>query len=253
MFSLNIFIRSFISAVLVCFQASLFSVSLRADDLVSKSSLSATDFDKAFYCEKGSAGQSLKVPRESILPRVQTSYAALSGLGADFSQRSKLLGMGDSLISSGRLLFQRPGKMNWEYLEPNPQHFITDGVHVWYYEPMVNQVTVGELTSTFSSEIPVSFLLGIGRLDDSFELKSVCKNSGGILLELTPRLEDKNLKKFLLLVSEKSFLPIGASVLDVGDTSTEFLFTDLRENPEFGGKEFEFTPPKGVDIVKHKN
>lgn len=205
----------------------------------------APDFISAFTCESAYSNS------KKILPSVQSSYNEIKGLKARFFQVSTLLGMGNSHISMGQVQFLKPGKMNWKYISPSPQDFITDGKKVWYYEPSVNQLTIGELTSTFSSDVPVSFLLGIGKITESFSLKKACKNKEGILLVLEPLNQDQNLKAFSLLVDQNSFLPIGARLVDVGDTSTEFLFRDVNTKDVPEEKEFNFITPDGVDVVHH--
>jgi outer membrane lipoprotein carrier protein len=203
------------------------------------------DFYKAFSCaEIENSGV-----KNTILHTVQESYHNVKGLEADFFQSSSLLGMEERVVSEGSLKFLKPGMMDWQYTEPTPQRFVTDGKEVWYYEPGVNQVTVGSLSGTFSSDIPVSFLLGIGDLSKSFEVENVCKNEQGILIALLPGEDEQSLKTFYLLVDKDSYLPIGAKLIDVGDTSTEFLFQKSKTEVSLSEDDFKFSPPAGVDIV----
>jgi outer membrane lipoprotein carrier protein len=202
------------------------------------------DFAAAFSCDK-----SKTVKDEPLTGKIQDSYNKVASLTAEFFQSSTLLGMNERIVSSGNLRFLKPGMMDWNYTSPSPQKFVTDGETVWYYEPSVNQLTIGSIGATFTSDVPVSFLLGIGDLSSSFSEEKICENSEGILLTLVPLDKDQSIKTFSLLVDSETYLPIGAKLVDTGDTITEFLFRETRTNSPLPPEEFTFSPPKGVDIV----
>lgn len=183
------------------------------------------------------------------LNKTQSSYKEVASLKASFIQFSRILGMTDDIESSGEIVFKKPGKMDWNYKLPDVQRFISDGDTVWFYEPKVNQVTVGQLTKSFSSDVPVSFLLGLGELSSSFDLISTCQTLEGYLFELKPKSESSSFKSFSLLVSKSDFIPSGAKILDQGDTLTQFVFTNVRTKEPVEDKHFIYSPPSGVDIV----
>ncbi len=201
------------------------------------------DFDVAFSC-KGD-----RYAENRLTNKIQDAYKKVNVLHADFFQSSTLLGMKERIISEGNLKFLKPGMMDWNYLNPTPQRFVTDGTTVWYYEPSVNQLTIGSIGATFTSDVPVSFLLGIGDLTESFTEEKICKNKEGILLSLAPVKSDQNIKSFVLLVDSSSYLPIGAKLIDSGDTVTEFLFRNTKTDISLSAEAFTFDPPRGVDIV----
>jgi len=62
-------------------------------------------------------------------------YQSLAGFTADFSQESIMLASTESVKSSGKLRFLRPGRMDWQYLTPEKQRFVSDGSSVWFYQP----------------------------------------------------------------------------------------------------------------------
>ncbi len=200
---------------------------------------------KAFTCK---APISKELGSE-YLDKTQSSYKGVSALKASFSQYSRILGMTDDIESSGEIVFKKPGKMDWNYKLPDVQRFISDGETVWFYEPKVNQVTVGQLTKSFSSDVPVSFLLGLGELSSSFDLISTCQTLEGYLFELKPKSQSSSFKSFSLLVSKSDFIPSGAKILDQGDTLTQFVFTNVRTKEPVEDKHFIYSPPSGVDIV----
>lgn len=188
---------------------------------------------------------------DELISKTQAAYGRVLGLRARFEQISSLLGMSDNFESSGRLLFLKPGKMNWEYESPKKQKFVSNGSKVWFYEPDVNQVTIGELSKSFDSQVPVSFLLGVGQIAETFDGLNACLSDKGIILDLKPKAVQPNLKSFTLLLDKNTFLPLGARIVDSGDTSTQFVFFDLTPVDNLNPEEFEFVIPSGVDIVNH--
>ena len=154
---------------------------------------------------------SSSIPDASILiQKVSQRYSQVSSLKANFEQSSFFLGLGDTVRSSGTLAFKKPGRMDWSYTQPDPQRFISDGSKVWFYQPDLNQVTVGDFQKAFSSDIPVTFLLGVGELSSSFELIKGCQSDKGYEFFLKPKAQDPNLKDFVLYVDTQSLLPKGA-------------------------------------------
>lgn len=183
------------------------------------------------------------------LSEVSRSYSKLSSLQADFEQSSFFLGLGDTVVSSGHLAFQRPGRMDWVYRSPESQRFVADGKRVWFYQPDLNQVTVGDFDNAFSSDLPVSFLVGVGEITTSFDLLKFCSGLEREQYFLKPKVEDPNLKNFVLFVEPKSKLPSGARVVDVGGNETQITLTNIRSGTEFKKDRFVFTIPSGVDVI----
>ena len=62
-----------------------------------------------------------------LIEKLETSSKDLQTLSGDFTQRNKLKLFKQELKSKGRFFFQRPRKIRWEYLEPDPSTLILDG------------------------------------------------------------------------------------------------------------------------------
>ena len=64
---------------------------------------------------------------ERLLARLEHASAQVESLRAEFTQRSRIKLFRKELRSSGRLLYQRPRRVRWEYLEPDPSTLVLDG------------------------------------------------------------------------------------------------------------------------------
>ncbi|MDR2337682.1 MAG: outer membrane lipoprotein carrier protein LolA [Deltaproteobacteria bacterium] len=190
---------------------------------------------------------------EPILNKVSQASARIKSLKADFVQESYLLGLDKIENSSGKVLFQKTAKMRWDYQAPEKQLFVMDGKSVWYYQPSQNQVMLSDLNASFKSSVPVSFLLGLGTLTDTFILQNACHTQIGILLNLTLKESDDSLDKFYLLVRQKDYTPLGAKIVDLGGNETSIVFKNLVLNQSIKAAEFSFVPPQGLDIIDNRN
>ncbi len=183
---------------------------------------------------------------------VEKRYASIKDLSAAFHQQSTFTGLNQTKASTGVVFFRSPGMMNWEYTKPVPQIFVGDGTVLWFYQPDLNQVTLSDFKRSFSTELPVSFLLGLGKVGDNFKAERGCRFENLLLVELVPLSPDPNLSAFHLLVDAKDHTPRGAKVIDVGGNETTILFEEVKLNSNVPLDRFAFTVPKGVDVIDNR-
>ena len=207
---------------------------------------------RAFDC--GAGKDFSKEKGSETVTRVQSEYAKVSSLRAKFYQDSYLAALETSELSSGVVSFVKPGKMKWEYAEPEKQEFTIRDNTLWLYQIADNQVVIDDFSQVVISDLPVSFLMGIGNLKEDFLLTSSCQNSDGIVLELAPKKKGEEssgkgeLQALRLLVSPASFLPIGAKVIDVAGNVTAIILKEIEKSPSLSDSLFETIFPKGTDV-----
>ncbi len=214
---------------------------------------SAQAESSAFQCGTQAALSAAK--RTELLDKVQNNYGAVRSLTASFLQYSYLASLETSETSSGKVWFDKPGKMHWHYVEPDAQDFLVRNDTVWLYQELDNQIIIDEFRKILLSDAPVSFLMGLGNLRRDFEVRSACQNEDGLLFELVPRAKGggaSDLKGFKLLVDPQSFMPKGASVTDVGDNITSIILSDLKTNSTVPAGTFEPNFPKSADIIDRR-
>jgi outer membrane lipoprotein carrier protein len=202
-------------------------------------------FADSFSCKK----EISKTNFQQLVTATEKRYGEVSSMSANFIQDDYWLGLDKRTSSTGSLNFLKPGKMDWSYETPSPQRFVSDGKDVYFYQPDEAQVTITKFEAGFNSELPVSFLLGIGSLSDNFNLNSACDTSAGILLNLEPKVADENLQDFYLLVSKENHSPIGARIIDFGGNQTSFMFQDPKFNNTLEADTFKFDIPMGTDVI----
>src|SRR6185369_3899314 len=106
-----------------------------------------------------------------LAANVQRRYDDTKVLSAGFTQELRVKAGGQVVRSKGKMYFEKPGHMRWEYESPEPQTIIADGESLWIYQPADHQVLKAPLQQAFQSSTPVSFLFGVARIGRDFDAK----------------------------------------------------------------------------------
>jgi outer membrane lipoprotein carrier protein len=183
---------------------------------------------------------------------VDEHYNHLRSLEANFTETYR--GEGTERVESGTLWLKKPRKMRWEYRSPREKLFVSDGQSVWFYLPAERQLRRTELRKLDDLRSPVAFLLGKAKLEK--ELRGLSKATdqmpmaaGNTVLRGVPEAMAEQVSEVQLEVAPGN--QIARIVLIEADGgTTEFRFSDWKENVEVSDSRFEFTPPPGVEIVE---
>lgn len=111
---------------------------------------------------------------KDVVRTVERHYNQTQTLEADFVQRYTL--GPTTLVESGRVYFQKPGRMRWDYAAPDEKLFLTDGEFAYLYVPQERQVRRQSLKEAPEWQAAFALLLGrvnLGRLFDHLELVRV--------------------------------------------------------------------------------
>jgi outer membrane lipoprotein carrier protein len=185
---------------------------------------------------------------ESLVRRIEQRHARTKDLEARFIQsyRSGLLGR--ELVERGVVSIKRPGRMRWEYQEPEEKLFVSDGQTFYFYVPEDRQVIVQEQDEQRS--LAARLLFGQGGLLDEFEATLEEPFEEGVLrLRLDPRSEDSELERAYIDL-EPSGLVRSILLEDLQGNRTRFRFEDVRENRGLADRLFRFEIPPGVEVIR---
>ncbi len=183
---------------------------------------------------------------------VQKRYAAVESVSAAFQQTYRAPGI--EQVESGTLVMRKPGLMRWEYAVPEKKLFVADGRKTWLYTPADRQVMVREFTSADLRNTPLRFLLGQGDILKSYtpawEREFTSKAADSLLVRLVPRIPDQDYRFIVIECDAKSFELRRIILREATDNTSEFLFSGMNLNVRTDRKQFEFKPPKGVEIIE---
>ena len=181
---------------------------------------------------------------------LQTKYDRVRDFTADFTQLHVGLLKKKGSVHSGKLQVKKPGKMRWDYTAPEKQLFVSDGSTIYLYVPADKQVTVSPVPKQDATSA-MMFLTGKGNIVRDFAVTFTPKAPEGTYgLRLQPKVAERDYD-WLELVVEKSSLQIRQLTAANRQGGQEtFTFTNFKENIGLSDKTFEFTIPRGVDVVQ---
>jgi len=147
--------------------------------------------------------------------------------------------------SSGQFEFVRPNRFRFSYAKPFEQQIVADGQKVWLYDVDLNQVTVRPMTQALGAT-PAALLAG-GTLDKEFDLKAMPPADGLEWVQATPRAPDGPIR--MLRVGFRGSVLAALEIVDAFGQRSMLRFTALEQNIKLPDSTFQFTPPKGADVI----
>jgi outer membrane lipoprotein carrier protein len=187
---------------------------------------------------------------DAIIDSLQKTYEATADFVADFRQETEVKTLNRNLKAWGKVSFKRPGKMFWQYEEPKRQFVLADGKYLYFYQPEQNQIIKSPLKNAFRSDIPLSFMLGIGNLKKDFNAALQATEQNQYILRLEPKGESGGFNEILVGVTKNSSDISWVSVRDASGNLTTIRFSGMRKAVGLKDSLFQLDVPKGVDVVE---
>lgn len=158
--------------------------------------------------------------------------------------------LGAGIEESGRIYIERPGRMRWDYLEPERKVAIVDGDRTTLFLEEDLQLMLGRLEG--EGDLLPALLAGQGRLDSLFEASLVpteaSEKRGSHRLLLVPRRPGEVFENVELALGRRDFGIIAAVVLDAGGNRLFYRFFELERNRDLPTGIFSFEPPEGTAV-----
>ncbi len=178
--------------------------------------------------------------------RLNTFMTDTQSAKSEFSQRIVDRSGKVTQESRGTLEFARPGKFRWTYVKPYNQLIVGDGSKVWIYDPDLNQVSIRKIDAALGST-PAALLSGNNDAMKAFVLKDEGTRDGLEWVLATPRQKEANFERIRI-----GFSAAGLAAMELTDAfgqQTLLKFLTMERNPRIDPSTFQFTPPKGADVI----
>ena len=89
-----------------------------------------------FLIATGASGdEKLDAPTVALLDRIEHASVGVKSLSASFVQKNHLKLFKQDVTTTGRLVFERPRRIRWEYLAPDASLMVLDGDHATLRSP----------------------------------------------------------------------------------------------------------------------
>lgn len=182
---------------------------------------------------------------EALARRVDARAKGVRDLTARFVQSYRSGILGREVVERGTLAIKKPGRMRWEYKEPEKKLFVSDGKQFYFYVPADRQVIVKDQAG--EQGIPAFLLAGQGILEQ-FDVFPEPALPGRERLRLVPRKADQEVERIFLDVDAEARVR-AIEVWDVQGGHSRYQFEDVKENVGVPDGQFRFEIPRGVEVV----
>jgi len=189
---------------------------------------------------------------EDVARRAEAKLRSYQTLRADFKQVYHSASMSTSLEEEGRLFLRKPGRMKWEYLEPEKKIYLIKDNLIQEYTPEEKLMT----EQSFSSEDGEADVLEIlggrkGILDHyTVEFSPFPTDSHPVhQIKLTP-LEGIGDTYLLLEIDARTWHIRTAVSFDWAGNRQEFHFSKIKTDVRLPADTFELDLPADVEIIR---
>ncbi|MBI5189235.1 MAG: outer membrane lipoprotein chaperone LolA [Nitrospirae bacterium] len=188
-----------------------------------------------------------------LAAKLQAAYDKTTDMKASFTQVSEVKAMLMKKESSGTLIIKKPGLLRYTYKKPEKQEFIVRGEDMIMYMPEQNQVVTKKLVRAFMDKTPSTFLAGLGRITDSFNVSiprsGGTDKKGNLLLTLTPRGDSMGVKEIGMTLDPATYDILGYSFTDVNGNTNVTTLSGIKKNTGLSDGLFDFKIPKGASVM----
>lgn len=200
------------------------------------------------------AGKPRTAPK--VLKEIEKKYSQTSALKAAVKKTLKLKMLEQERSFEGTLEIKKPGMFRLEFEKPEKSLAVTDGKTIWVVtypsDPDLDN-TVRVIRSRdperVQSQALVTFLLGKGGLLNEFAFVSSETKKSITQYTLTPKKQNDDIKKLILIVNTKTKEINQISFWDALDNETSLTLDNTKFGLSIDAKNFQFSPPEGAEVT----
>ena len=187
---------------------------------------------------------------EQVAAALQAKYDRVRDFTADFVQQYENV-VGRKLTERGHVQVKKPGKMRWDYREPEKKVFVSDGTQMYLHVPADNQVRVSPVPTQDEATTALLFLVGKGNLTRDFTVSFAPGAPAGTHgLRLDPKLPERDYDWLEIVVDRQTLQIRSLKAADRQGGQSTFHFSNFKENVVLSDKTFAFRIPRGADVIR---
>lgn len=191
---------------------------------------------------------------ESTINALQKKYSLVRDLKMDFIQTYKSPHRAMK-TETGILFLKRPGKMRWEYKTPSEKLFVSNGKTIYFFLPEERQVQKLPVKESRDQRIPFLFLLGRGNLKKDFsKIEWATDNKpffqGNKVIYAYPKKGIDGFFRILMEFDPQNYQLQRISIVEIDASTSEFVFTNIKENIGTRDQDFDFKVPPNVEVLQ---
>lgn len=169
---------------------------------------------------------------DQIMSDIIDFSASVSSVNCDFVQTKESYLLAETAMSSGHMVYRRPGYLEWDYVKPNPFSFIADGENISISQGGRTEVITGnqgkiirEMTSMIVGNIEGSILTNDKLFQANYDILD-----GSFVVTLIPQKRDikKMWLKLVLYYDLNNFNARRFEMYESTGDLTVITFTNIK-------------------------
>lgn len=198
------------------------------------------------------------VSADSTAKLVQQKYDSIKTWKATFTQTTFVEMLKQTLTKTGEIAVKRPEKLHIKYTSTPNKIYVSDGKKLWVYKESENTAWQFDKLNRMISQEALSFLSGLNRLQELFEIMPDLKEPEGYLkiknkslkkIGLVPKNQD-SLLRITLGIDAKTLLIREAVLFNTSGNVTHYQFADVNVDVEISDDYFTLPKKPKRKIVK---
>ncbi len=195
------------------------------------------------------------VDAAAVLRSLETAGRALKTMKASFVETKVLVLLSETQETRGDVVLQVPGRLRWNYTDPQPSAMVIKDGRFSRYIPKSKQVFRGPAKG--EADLLVGFGPGAAGLGKKYEVTLVGEETVGdqatYVLDLKPRPEQSSAGLFSgirLWVDKSRSIPVQTRLTEPTGDHTTIRFTGVVLNGPLSPSAFDLKLPSGVEEVQ---
>lgn len=197
----------------------------------------------------GAIGQ--QQPIGELVATLNGRYNSMHSWQADFTQ-VYTRGL-DRRVESGRLYLQKPGRMRWNYTQPQAKQFVVSGKNIWQYTAGDPEATLTTIQSDSDLRTPLRFLLGhtdlAKELDDLAYSALAPLHPGDLVIHGRPQAAESAGWREVWIEVTPAYEIERLLITGLDGSQNDIELSHIQPNVQLPAHLFEFQPPPGVRVV----
>ena len=189
--------------------------------------------------------------RDDVVVGLQRWLDGTATLEARFRQSLISGALGTGATESGRLALERPGRLRWDYLDPERKTALLLGDRTFLYLEGDRQYIRGRLHA--EQALFPRLLAGSERIGSLFSSTLVATpragGNGSYRLRLVPIGAPAGVASITLDLRPGSFAIERAEIVDELGNRTSYALSELKRNGRLPVGLFAFEPPPGTEVI----
>lgn len=183
-----------------------------------------------------------------LIDAIRQNYEKIGAFASDFEQTLTHKESGSTEKRKGRIIFQKPMRLRWQTAKPHEETLVVTNKEIWDYLPDEEIAYRYSPQLLNDSRSIISVITGQAALTRDFDVKDAGRENGLARLLLYPHEPSTQMVEGTLWVDTQNGRINRAKITDFYGNTNDIRLNNFQPGYKPSTKDFQFSPPKGVDV-----